>query len=464
MFFIKFYKMKKLILVFFLLPFFCWSQQFSTPNEIYNPNFSYFAIATDIDVDGHLDIVMADNDFLGWFKNLDGQGTFGELIIINTDISSVRHFSVGDLDSDGFNDLMLADFGRDEFFWHKNDGAGNFDPAQIIFSDLESARGIQLVDMGQDGSKDLLLGITNGNGLYWAENLNNLGTLWELHTIDPNISQARVPSIADLDQDGDIDFLEPSGALGFDWFENTDGNGLSWTRHQNDLQVRQAHQLLDIDGDGFLDIITGIDRWLYLYKNQGNPNDFNIEVIHESVDLAQFYKVHVADLNNDGYKDIIATTHHAVTGDKLVWFENLDGLGNFGPQQIIDDERLNIASIETADFDSDGDLDILITELGLGSTGPETRKLLWYRNNEILSIDDIETNPFKISPNPVREVLKIESTIPITQVTFYNIQGQIVLKSNTNQQAIDVSSFSNGVYFAEIKAGELKSIFKIIKE
>ncbi|GGD85499.1 T9SS type A sorting domain-containing protein [Planktosalinus lacus] len=456
--------MKKLILIFFLLPFYCWSQQFETPRVIYEGSYFRYAIAADFDYDGHLDVAFVDDEILAWCKNVNGLGNFSEPFIVREDSNIVYQFSSDDIDNDGFIDILVAYGQHDEFAWHKNDGAGNFGPAQIIFSDLNRASSIQLIDMGQDGSKDLLLGITNGNGLYWAENLNNLGTLWELHTIDPNISQARVPSIADLDQDGDIDFLEPSGALGFDWFENTDGNGLSWTRHQNDLQVRQAHQLLDIDGDGFLDIITGIDRWLYLYKNQGNPNDFNIEVIHESVDLAQFYKVHVADLNNDGYNDIIAATHHAVTGDKLVWFENLDGLGNFGPQQIIDDDRLAIWSIETADFDSDGDLDILITDSGLGSTGPETRKLLWYRNNEILSIDDIETNPFKISPNPVREVLKIESSIPITQVTFYNIQGQIVLKSDTNQQAIDVSSFSNGVYFAEIKAGELKSIFKIIKE
>src|SRR5690606_14473550 len=46
----------------------------------------------------------------------------------------------------------------------------------------------------------------------------------------------------------------------------------------------------------------------------------------------------------------------------MLWFENLDGLGNFEQAQIIEDDLSYCESIYTADFDGDADKDIVVAD------------------------------------------------------------------------------------------------------
>src|SRR5690606_32938402 len=80
--------------------------------------------------------------------------------------------------------------------------------------------------------------------------------------------------------------------------------------------------------------------------------------------------IYLNDLDSDGDFDVLGFNEH---DDELVWFENLDGVGNFGPKTIISTTCNNPTMAAVADIDQDGDLDIVLTS-------SDDNKVAWYAN------------------------------------------------------------------------------------
>ncbi len=72
-------------------------------------------------------------------------------------------------------------------------------------------------------------------------------------------------------------------------------------------------------------------------------------------------------------------------------------------------------------------------------------------NNNTLSSSDFSQNNLEVAlyPNPVRDILNIETVLDIQSVEIYNIQGQKVLYSN--QKQINVSDLAAGMYMVRIQ-------------
>jgi Concanavalin A-like lectin/glucanases superfamily/Secretion system C-terminal sorting domain len=83
-------------------------------------------------------------------------------------------------------------------------------------------------------------------------------------------------------------------------------------------------------------------------------------------------------------------------------------------------------------------------------------------NNNSLSSTNFSQNNLEVSlyPNPVNDVLNIETTLEVKSVEIYNIQGQKVLSSN--QKQINVSDLSAGMYMIRIQDSENNSATKKI--
>ncbi|TAF71817.1 MAG: T9SS C-terminal target domain-containing protein [Flavobacterium sp.] len=83
-----------------------------------------------------------------------------------------------------------------------------------------------------------------------------------------------------------------------------------------------------------------------------------------------------------------------------------------------------------------------------------------------LSIDENKTTDFKYYPNPIENVLNIESNSIISNLEIYDVNGQLLFenKYSDSKISVDFKRFSAGLYLIVLKSEEKKKIFKVIKK
>ncbi len=226
---------------------------------------------------------------------------------------------------------------------------------------------VYAADVDGDGDLDAVLG---GNpDIKWFENTNGDGSSWTGHDVALGYN-AHGLYVADVDSDGDIDVLSATYATNkVSWIENTAGDGSAWAEHVLATSWSGASGVYaaDMDGDGDTDIIgsarTANDIWWW--ENTGPNGDFSTYTQH--VVDASFYgfSPYVADIDGDGDMDIVCggSTHNDIG-----WWEN-NPSGNPPPADPITWTAHIIyasgfswaAGVYAADLDMDGDLDVLGT-------------------------------------------------------------------------------------------------------
>ena len=183
----------------------------------------------------------------------------------------------------------------------------------------------------------------------------------------------------DLDGDGDLD-LTSADAGGHDklyWFEN-DGSG-SFKRHliqEKDPERLERHRIGDIDGDGDPDVAIVKNKYgdLLWFENSGTPADGRVWQRHIITrgGLPGAYDVELVDLDEDGDLDAAGSAWRL--GNQFAWFEN-DGTPAQGEwaKHLIEVDVGETRTIRAADFDGDGDPDLL-------GTSRTANQVMWYEN------------------------------------------------------------------------------------
>ena len=96
---------------------------------------------------------------------------------------------------------------------------------------------------------------------------------------------------------------------------------------------------------------------------------------------------------------------------------------------------------------------------------------VWYDNiylhkNTVLSSDSFTVSKFKLYPNPASNVINIEATADVQNISVYNLLGQEVMNRQTSGTSVslDVSSLNAGVYVIKTMIDGNVSSTKFIKE
>jgi hypothetical protein len=188
---------------------------------------------------------------------------------------------------------------------------------------------------------------------------------------------------ADFDKDGDLDLIfEDARKVSSLSFLENDGlgnpRGLSlYPVIEDRPKGFRRHVLTDMNGDGKIDIVFGeaTEGNIYWLENQGRPKfkpNWKQHVISKG-GFKSTYDYAVEDFDGDGDLDVAATAYKA---GEVAWFEN-DGTPQGGrPWKMheIADDLDEVRCLRSADFDGDGDKDLLVTARLLG-------EVQWYENS-----------------------------------------------------------------------------------
>lgn len=164
--------------------------------------------------------------------------------------------------------------------------------------------------------------------------------------------------------------------------------------------------------------------------------------------------------------NIIVSKYNTNTGD-LIWGNKIDGDYTSVLNSTNFDSNANL--LLSGGFQGSADFDFLAGVQNLTSASPNNQDRFYTKydsNTPLLGLDENSiTKEYIIYPNPTNGMLYVSHTAyDEFKVALMDITGKVLQNAIlTNQKGIDVSSYSQGMYFIQIENGSEKSSFKFIK-
>ncbi len=350
-------------------------------------------ILLDVDGDADLDLIVGNTDentAAGKVNRVylnNGKGEFSRSLesLGNDDADATYALAFGDVDNDGDVDLVAVNKNQVNKLY-LNKGQGKFDASGTPVGEaLDDSSSAMLVDMDSDGDLDLVVGNENQtNKLYLNEGSGLFSSVGIV--LDDEADTSKAVCLGDVDGDGDMDLLVVNQGQDHKLYRNGRGGGFvglgaDFAGNSEGGPVNSM-AVGDLNNDGFDDVVTGLyGQRNRVYLNDGNGGfstafyvgiDNNARPLPlEDVDVDATYSVVLADLNADGFLDLVVGNYGEVN---KVYFNDADNAGYFSTAGVVigaDDEAAIYSasvppaysatySIAVADVDADGDLDLVM--------------------------------------------------------------------------------------------------------
>ncbi len=281
--------------------------------------------ARDVDGDGDIDVLSAsaNDDKIAWYESDGGSPPNFTEHVISTAANGANSVFATDLDGDGHTDVLSASRDDDKIAWYKSDGGtpSRF-TERVVSTAAMRARSVFATDLDGDGHTDVLSASSGNDKIAWYQSDGGSPPAFTERVISITANGAFSVFATDVDGDGDTDVLSASADDKIAWYESDGGSPPAFTERVISTAADGARSVFaaDVDGDGDTDVLSASandDKIAWYDSDGGWPPSFTERVISTAAEWA--ISVFATDLDGDGDIDVLSASLY---GDKIAWYEN----------------------------------------------------------------------------------------------------------------------------------------------
>jgi hypothetical protein len=290
-----------------------------------------------------------------------------------------------DFNNDGWKDILVVGFPGKETYWYENPQGKDGHWTRHLALDQTDNESPLFTDLTGDGKPELVC-ISRGRYGFAFPDWRNPTKPWGFHPISPDNHYGNFThglGVGDINGDGHPDILEKDGWWEQPPIVIGDR---PWVFHRQTMGVGGSQMYAyDVNGDGLNDVITGLSAhgfglaWYEQYR-EGAEIRFREHIIMNKepsenrygVKFSELHAIELVDVDGDGLKDIVTGKRfwsHGRTGDPdrnsaavLYWFKlvrNPDKSVDWIPYQIDDNSGVG-TQVVVGDVNKDGLPDIVV--------------------------------------------------------------------------------------------------------